>query len=183
MVDVVSLYPRIPQEAKLKTLREVLDKKEQPTIPTSELIRMVDFVVKNNYFEFNGQIKQQISIGTTFASPCMCCLWIKLKLLFLKRKNYSLWCGLDILVMFFISRHSGQEFQTWGVLMSSALIPNLHMNQVKKSIAFLDLKAGIKNSKIITDLYLKSTDCHEYLYYLFPHANCTKGFGFVVFSQ
>ena len=36
---------------------------------------MVDFVLKNNYFEFNGQIKQQISvtaIGTKFASPYAC---------------------------------------------------------------------------------------------------------------
>ena len=36
---------------------------------------MADFVLKNNYFEFNGQIKQQISgtaIGTKFAPPYAC---------------------------------------------------------------------------------------------------------------
>ena len=35
---------------------------------------MADFVLKNNYFEFNGQIKQYISgaaIGTKFA-PTLC---------------------------------------------------------------------------------------------------------------
>ena len=100
MVDVVSLYPRIPQEAKLKTLREVLDKKEQPTIPTSELIRMVDFVVKNNYFEFNGQIKQQISIGTTFASPCILFM-DKIETAFLETQE------LQPLVWF---RHTGDVF-------------------------------------------------------------------------
>ena len=34
-------------------------------------MRMAEFVLKNNYFEFNGQVKQQTSgtaIGTKFAS-------------------------------------------------------------------------------------------------------------------
>ena len=68
--DIVGLYPSISHELGLKALREVLDKREQHTIPISELMRMADFVLKNNYFEFNGQIKQQISvtaIGTKFA--------------------------------------------------------------------------------------------------------------------
>ena len=55
--DVVGLHPSIPHEAGLKALREVLDKRDQHTIPTSEQIRMADFVLKNNYVEFNRQIK------------------------------------------------------------------------------------------------------------------------------
>ena len=70
----MGFYPSIPHEAGLKALREVLDKRQQHTIPNSELITMADFVLKNNYFEFNGQIKQYISgaaIGTKFA-PTLC---------------------------------------------------------------------------------------------------------------
>ena len=91
--DVVGLYPSIPHEAGLKALREVLDKREQHTIPTSELIRMADFVLKNNYFEFNGQIKQQFLLPLLVPSlphPTRVCLWIELKLLFLKPKTCSL---------------------------------------------------------------------------------------------
>ena len=51
----------------------------------------------------------------------------------------------------------------------------------KESIAFLDLKVNAKNSKIITDLYVKSTDCYQYLHYLSAHPNHTKWS--VVFSQ
>ena len=51
--DVVDLYPSIPHEAGLKALREVLVKGEQHTIPTAELIKMADFIQKNNSFEFN----------------------------------------------------------------------------------------------------------------------------------
>ena len=57
MADAVGLYPSILHEAGLKALRKVFDRKEQHTILTSELIRMADFVLKNNYFEFNRQIK------------------------------------------------------------------------------------------------------------------------------
>ena len=48
--DVMGLYPRIPHKVGLKALREVLDKREQHTIPTSEVIKMANFVLKNNYF-------------------------------------------------------------------------------------------------------------------------------------
>ena len=68
--DVVGLYPSIPHEAGLKALKEALDKRENRNIATNDLVRMAEFVLKNNYFEFNGQVKQQISgtaIGTKFA--------------------------------------------------------------------------------------------------------------------
>ena len=84
--DVVGLYPSIPHEVGLKALREVLDKREQHTIPTSEPIKMADLVLKNNYFEFDGKIKQQISgtaIGNKFASPHACLFMDKIKTAFL----------------------------------------------------------------------------------------------------
>ena len=55
--DVTALYPSIPQDVELKALREVLDKREKKKIPTEELVQMAEFVLKNNFFEFNGQIK------------------------------------------------------------------------------------------------------------------------------
>ena len=35
----------------------------------------------------------------------------------------------------------------------------------KEEIPFFDLKVGIKNSIIRTDLYVKDTDRHQYLHY------------------
>ena len=67
--DVVGLYPSIPHEVGLRALREALNKKDKKTIPTEELLKMVEFALKNNYFEFGNKIKQQISgtaIGTKF---------------------------------------------------------------------------------------------------------------------
>ena len=65
---VVGMYPSIPHEAGLKAFRELLDKRELHTIPSTELIRMADFVLKNNYLKFNRQIKSQIS-STKFSPP------------------------------------------------------------------------------------------------------------------
>ena len=58
-------YPSIPHEAGLRAL----DRREEKKISTEDLVKMVEFVLKNNCFEFNGQVKHQISgtaIGTKF---------------------------------------------------------------------------------------------------------------------
>ena len=52
--DVAGLYPSIPHEAGLKALKEARGKRENRNIATNDLIRMVEFVLKNHYFEFNG---------------------------------------------------------------------------------------------------------------------------------
>ena len=52
--DVMALYPRISHDAGLKALREVLNKREQKKVPAEELVKMADFVLKNNFIEFNG---------------------------------------------------------------------------------------------------------------------------------
>ena len=44
-------------------------------IPAKNLTEMAEFVLKNNLFEFNNEVFQQISgttIGTKFAPPCAC---------------------------------------------------------------------------------------------------------------
>ena len=67
--DVVGLYPSIPHNAGLKALKNALDKRKQKHIPTEKLINMTEFVVKNNFFEFNGSVKQQVS-GTAIGTKC-----------------------------------------------------------------------------------------------------------------
>ena len=111
------------------------------------------------------------------------CLWIKLKLLFLKLNNYNLWRGLDILtIFFFIWTHGEQELQTFLRSLNEFHTDiKFKYESSKESIAFLDPTVSVKNSKIITDLHVKSTDRHQYLYYLSAHPNHTKRS--VVFSQ
>ena len=67
--DVVCLYPSIPHNADLEALKTVLDKRENHSIPTEKLVKMAEFVLKNNFFEFNGLVKEQIS-GTAIGTKC-----------------------------------------------------------------------------------------------------------------
>ena len=51
----------------------------------------------------------------------------------------------------------------------------------KNCIPFLDLKVKLIDGKLETDLYMKPTDCHQYLYYLSFHPEHTKRS--VIYSQ
>ena len=50
-------YLIITHNVGLNDLSEVLDEREQTKIPTQELVQMAEFVLKNNFFQFNGQVK------------------------------------------------------------------------------------------------------------------------------
>ena len=73
--DVVGLYPSIPYKVGLQAFKNALEKRKQKHIPTEKLINMAEFVLKNNFFEFNGSVKQQVSgtaIGTKRAPNYVC---------------------------------------------------------------------------------------------------------------
>ena len=132
---------------------------------------MEDFALKNNYFEFKGQIQQQISgtaIGTKFAPPCACLFVDKIETAFLEMQELQplVWFRY-IDDIFFIWTHGEQELQTFLCSLNEFHTDiKFTYESSKESIAFLDLQVSVKNSKIITDLYVKSTDCHHYLHYL-----------------
>ena len=91
--NVVSLYPSTPHTAVLAALRDALDNREVKKIPTENLVKMTEFVLKNNYFEFNGSIKQQFSktaIGTKFAPLYDCIFMEKLEIKLLKTQTLRL---------------------------------------------------------------------------------------------
>ena len=73
-MDVVGLYPSIPHEAGLKALRGAIDKQDKEPILTKDLVKVAEFVLKNNFFEFNCKIKQVAgtAINTKFAPTYAC---------------------------------------------------------------------------------------------------------------
>ena len=102
--DVVGLHPSIPHEAGLQALKEVLERRKDKKISTNDLVKMAAFVLKNNYFEFNGEVKHQISgtaIGTKFAPTNASIFKEEIKTNFLDTQELSLWYDFDISMMFF----------------------------------------------------------------------------------
>ena len=61
--DVVFLYPSISHGAGLNALREALDNRGNKRITTDNLLKMAEFVLKNNYFKLDGKVKKQL-LGT-----------------------------------------------------------------------------------------------------------------------
>ena len=68
-VDVVGLYPSIPHEEGLEALREALEHRENNTISTDTLLELARVVLKNNFFDFNGNFYQQLR-GTAIGTKC-----------------------------------------------------------------------------------------------------------------
>ena len=90
--DAVGLYPIIPHEAGLRALKEVLDRKEDKKISTEDLVKVAEFLLKNNYFEFNGQVKHQIlgtAIGTKFAPTYAFIFMDEIKTKFLQTQEFQ----------------------------------------------------------------------------------------------
>ena len=84
------MYPSIPHNEGLKVLEEELDKFGNGNkIPTKDLVELAEFVLKNNYFEFDSKIKQQVSgtaIGTKFAPPYACIFLDQVESRFLEKQ-------------------------------------------------------------------------------------------------
>ena len=59
--DVVVLYLSIPHKEGILALKSKLEEQISSKIPTNDLVKLAEFVLKNNFFEFNKEIKQQIS--------------------------------------------------------------------------------------------------------------------------
>ena len=78
-------------------------------IPTNDLVKLAEFVLKNNFFEFNNEIKQQISgtaIGTKFTPPYTCIYKDKTETYFLKTQKLQPFVWLRYIDdIFFIWTH------------------------------------------------------------------------------
>ena len=90
--DVVGLYSSISHELGLKALEEALEKRESKQVSTDDLIKLTKFVLQNNYFKFNGEVKQQTSgtaIGTNLATPYACIFIDQVESEFLKTQQHQ----------------------------------------------------------------------------------------------
>ena len=167
--DIVSLYPSLPHTAGLVALRDALDNREVEKTPTEDLVKMAEFVLRNNYFEFNGSIKQQLSgttIGKKFAPPYACIFMDKLETNFLKTQTLGPLMWFRYIDDVSLWTH-GEENLNWFLDNLNNYDPYMKFTHEysKDEIPFFDLKVGIKNSIITTDLYVKDTDRHQYLHY------------------
>ena len=153
--DVVGLYPSIPHEARLKVLENALNSSINKKVSTEDLVKMAKFVLKNNYFEFNGKVKQQISgtaIGTKFTPPYACIFMDEVETSFIETQEMKplVWFRY-IDDVFFIWTHGQEKFDSFLEELNrcnSSVKFTYESN--KTSIPFLDLKVTLSNGYLST---------------------------------
>ena len=165
--DVVGLYPSIPHDEGLEVLRKQLNAFDDKSIHTEDLVKMPEFVFKNNDFEsklnlsLNSCFKCQISetaIGTKFAPPYACIFMDYIEREFLKSQQIQPWIWFryidDILFVWTASEKELEEFLN--------RLNNFHNNlrftheRSRESLNLLDVTVKSQQGEFVTDLYYKS---------------------------
>ena len=172
--DVVGLYPSIPHQAGLEALREALDKRKTHKVPTGKLVKMAEFVLKNNYFQFSDKVYQQISgtaIGTKFAPPYTCIFMDQVESKFLHTQKFQplVWFRY-IDEIFFIWTHGENSLK--NVMMEfNNFNPNIKFTYEfsEASSNFLDLNVKLSDGKLQNSLYVKPTDRHTKRSIVYTH--------------
>ena len=130
-----------------------MHKRTRKEIPTENLLKMAEFVLKNNFFEFDTNVYQQISgtaIETKFAPPYACIFMDQLEIKFLENQNLKSLVWFRYLDdIFFIWTHSEENLRnvmTEFNLFSNDI--NFTYEYKKDTISFLDLKVISSNDKL-----------------------------------
>ena len=172
--DVVGLYPSIPHNAGLQALYEKLEEKADKKIPLTDLVEMAEFILKNNFFEFETKIIQQISgtaIGTKFAPPYTCLIMDRIENEFLYSEIVKPWLWLRHIDDIFFIWTEGEDKLEGFLNRLNNFHPNLKFThgESKSSLNFLDVSVSIVDNKFETDLFCKPTDCHQFLHFNSAH--------------
>ena len=139
------LYPSIPHNIGLIALKEALDKREQKKIPTEDLLQMAECFEKY-FFEFNNQMKQQISgtaIGTKCAPTYACICMDKMETEFLEvQTDKPFWWVRYIDDIFFVWTYGPEKLQVFLEDLNK-FHPNLKFtsDSSEENVAFLDPKS------------------------------------------
>ena len=126
---------------------------------------MAELVLKNNLFEFDNKVFQQISgnaIGAKFVPPDACIHMDRVEQDFLETQELQpfLWLR-SVDKIFCIWTHGKEELKKFTEKFNN-FTPNLRFTceSSEKSISFLDVIITASEEKLKTTLHIKSTDRH-----------------------
>ena len=118
---------------------------------------MVEFALKNNYFEHNGLVKHQISgtaIGTKFALTYVCIFMYELETKFLQTQEFQPleWFKYNDNV-FFIWTHGPDKLVSFMIEFNN-YYPNIKFTYEsnKENITFIELNVSLSGKKLTAEL-------------------------------
>ena len=165
-VNVEKLYPSIPRKEGIEACTEALERRSNKTVRTEAALQMMETVLDNNVFSFNGKqyIQQDgVAIGSKLGRNYACAYMRKLDEELANFPNQPMRYfryiddGFGIWLHGEDSRKELHEFAN-----------NIHENikvelrYSSKNIEFLDTMVILEKGQIITDPYTKPTDRHTY---------------------
>ena len=178
-MDVKGLYPNVPRQQAKIAVTKALEKRKNHLIPTTDVIYMMDTVLQNNNFSFNGRHylqKEGTAIGSRLGMNYACTYlgeWETELLQNCSKSPFSyyryvddiwgLWTGGIDELLFFQSE-------------ANSIHPNIQveLRYATERIEFLDVLVSIKDNFLTTDLYSKPSDKHLYLHNTSCHPESTK---------
>lgn len=157
--------PEHQNDEGLEAMRKILNKRINPNIPTDHFVDLLELVLKNNNFEFDGKHFLQkcgTAIGTRMA-PAYANLFmhdLESKLLDLAPVKPYLWLRYidDIFMIWIAGEESLLEFLQWINQLHDTIKFTWYWSQ--QNINYLDVQVINNNGVIETDLYTKPANKH-----------------------
>ena len=183
-MDVVGLYPNIPHNEGLSALRKRLIERDKKDVSTDTLVALAKLVLKNNIFNFNKKTLKQkrgTTIGTKVAPPNSILFMVELEekiLEIVDNKPCLWWRYIDDI--FFIWEHGEEKLRNFEETLTE-IHPTIKFTAEwsKKSINFWVVTVSLIDGQIETDVYVKSTDSHQYLHSPSGHSyHCKKNISY-----
>ena len=175
----MGLYPSIPHDEGLESIREALNSRGDQSVSTETLVELTKLVLKKNFFEFNGEFFQQVrgtAIGTKCAPSYAILFLAALEQRLLDHhveKPWLWWRYIDD--VFLVWTHGEEKLLEFIDFLNSAHHSiKFTAEYSKETIHFLDVQVIKKDDRIVTDLYTKPTDTYQLLHHSSCHPSHTK---------
>lgn len=188
-IDVVGLYGNIPQCEAIDTMSKMLETRSpslKEGVPTSFLIELLELVLTQNIFTFDGRLFQQllgVAMGTRSA-PSIANIFMAN----IEEKILMQAPGVNLIFKKFWRRFIDDVFLIWTgteeelitfLDFINTLHPTIKFTSTydfeTRTVPFLDTSIKIDDGKITSDLYRKPTHSPQYLLPSSTHPpHCTK---------
>ena len=161
-IDVVDLYTMIPQTEGILSLKKMLDYlnlRQVNGLSIETIIRLSRFVMKNNFFSFNGHFYHQIrggAMGSPLTLTMANCYMFFFERSIVKQIQNSNGLYIRYIDDLFITvnwpeRHLLKQIERW-----SQIDENIKLNSnISRLTNFLDLSIENHNGSLVTQVYHK----------------------------
>ena len=162
----------------LQVFLELRDKKQ---ISSDTLIELAEIVLKNYFFEFDQKTLKQVrgtAIGTKFTPPYAILFMADLEEKILnasEEKPMIWWRYID--EIFFVWEHGEESLENFlNKLNTFHQTIKFTAEYSKEAINFLDVNVRLVEGELMTDLFVKPIDTHQFLDPSSSHSyHCKKG--------